>query len=304
MALAKKNDYGVGDVNFTTLMDTTDKTRVGLHKVSLTNYGTTAAPEIAAGSCIEVNGALYYADADESIGGSPSDGSVFIKIIPDGATATAEFTNTAPVWDKEKQGLYSPTGGEENHRYFEIYILKSGTSYTKYDYPYFSGASNLRFNYPVRFMSTAPVIMVSTLEVDDDVYLKGDSYNIDHASYTQQVTRSTIGTTTREFIVKRPVSGRINLTYSKIFSGQLYELGLEIKDGSNWYDYIKLVNDDSTISGNAQYGYNGLSLNPGHYRVYISTNKNTNLTATAYLNSCYGIPESETVVEADILVEV
>ena len=134
MAGSQVNSYGIGDVNLTSLMASVDAERIGFCAVSLTNYDNTSEPEIAEGSKIEVNGALFKFDADEAIGGSPSDGTVYIKLIPVSTSITAEFTNTAPTWDTEKQGWYSPTPGEENYRYLPFGMIKSGASYSdKYE---------------------------------------------------------------------------------------------------------------------------------------------------------------------------
>jgi hypothetical protein len=129
MAGSQINSYGIGDVNLTSLMASVDAERIGFCAVSLTNYDNTSEPEIAEGSKIEVNGALFKFDADEAIGGSPSDGTVYIKLIPVSTSITAEFTNTAPTWDTEKQGWYSPTPGEENYRYIPFEMYKAGTLY-------------------------------------------------------------------------------------------------------------------------------------------------------------------------------
>jgi hypothetical protein len=134
MAGSQINSYAIGDVNLTSVMTTLDATRIGFCAVSLTNYATTGVPAIAAGSKIEVDGALFKFDAEEAIGGSPSNGTVYIKLIPAGTSITAEFTNTAPTWSTEKQGWYSPTAGEESYRYLPFGMTKSGSSYSsKYE---------------------------------------------------------------------------------------------------------------------------------------------------------------------------
>jgi hypothetical protein len=130
MAGSKLNTYGVGDVNLTNIMQVLDACRIGFHAVSLTEWATTTAPKIAAGSKIEVNGAIYKFDADETITGSPSNGTVYIKLIPSGDSITAQFTNTAPIWDDEKQGWYSSTPGEGNYRYLNFIMSKNGSSYS------------------------------------------------------------------------------------------------------------------------------------------------------------------------------
>lgn len=130
MAGSKVNNYAIGDVNLTSVMSTLDDTRIGYCAVSLTNYATTGVPAIAAGSKVEVDGALFKFDSEEAIGGSPSNGTVYIKLVPAGSSITAEFTNTAPSWSTEKQGWYSPTAGEESCRYLPFGMTKSGSTYS------------------------------------------------------------------------------------------------------------------------------------------------------------------------------
>lgn len=127
---SKINDYSIGDSNIQSVMLTLDKALKGFHQVSLTNYNTTDESAIAAGSVVEVNGALYKFDSDESITGSPSDGTVYIYLVPSGDTITAAYTNTAPTWSDSKQGWYG-TGGNANYRYLEfiIYLLSSSYIY-------------------------------------------------------------------------------------------------------------------------------------------------------------------------------
>lgn len=130
MALRQLNSYSlVGNDDLDALMETEDKNFKGKCNASLTEYDTTAKPKLAAGSVVEVNGALFIADDDEDPSGSPADGTVYLKIVPSGSTAIVELTASAPAWDNEKQGWYSPTAGEENHRYVGG-CTKTGASYT------------------------------------------------------------------------------------------------------------------------------------------------------------------------------
>jgi len=128
MAGSKLNNYSIGDSNIQSVMLTLDKTFKGLHKVSLTNYNTTSESQIAAGSIIEVNGAQYKFDSNESITGSPSDGTVYIMAVPSGDSVTCAYTNTAPTWSDSKQGWYG-TGGTVNNRYLEFFMTKSSAIY-------------------------------------------------------------------------------------------------------------------------------------------------------------------------------
>lgn len=135
MSGSKINEYGIGDADLSSLMETVDNQRIGFHAVSLTEFATTNKPKIAQGSRIEVNGAIYEFDesGDEDISGMPADGTVYIKLTPSGSTITAEFTADAPTWDDEKQGWYE-TG--TNNRYLNFAMTKSGADYSdKYRFP-------------------------------------------------------------------------------------------------------------------------------------------------------------------------
>lgn len=125
----KVNDYSIGDSNIQSLMLTADKIFKGLHRVSLTNYDTTSESQIAAGSVVECGGALYKFDSNETITGSPSDGTVYIQIVPGLTTCTAVYTNTAPTWNDGYQGFYG-TGGSAGYRYLEFKITKATAAYT------------------------------------------------------------------------------------------------------------------------------------------------------------------------------
>lgn len=128
MAGQKVNNYSQVDSNILELQLTTDKTFKGYHQLTLTNYDNTTVPAIAAGSAIEVNGALFKFDSEEAITGSPSDGTVYVTIVPGTTDCTAAFTNTAPTWSDSKQGWYG-TGGSANYRYVEYVMTKSGSNY-------------------------------------------------------------------------------------------------------------------------------------------------------------------------------
>jgi len=127
MAGVKINNYNQSDSNILELQLTSDQSFKGKHQVSLTNYDNTSLPAVAAGSVIEVNGALYKFTSEEAITGSPSDGTVYIYIDP--STITAVFTNTAPAWSDSKQGWYGTTT-TANCRYIEFYMTKATSTYT------------------------------------------------------------------------------------------------------------------------------------------------------------------------------
>jgi len=86
------------------------KQRLGYQAISLTNYDNDNEPQIAAGSKVEIGGALFEAVSNENISGwagISNSSDVYIKLIVSGATATAEFTDTPPTWSTSKQGWYN-----------------------------------------------------------------------------------------------------------------------------------------------------------------------------------------------------
>lgn len=83
----------------------------GYDGISLTEWaaGDTDRPQIAAGSVIEIDGAIakftnQTAIADE---GGIADGWCYIKFIVSGADVTPTLTNTFGTWDTAKQGFYT-----------------------------------------------------------------------------------------------------------------------------------------------------------------------------------------------------
>lgn len=168
------NTYTQLDTDILALQLTSDASFVGKHNVSLTNYNTTGLPAIAAGSIIEVSGALYEFTSDEAITGSPSNGTVYIQIIPGATTCTAAFTNTAPTWNDSKQGFYG-TNTAANYRYLEYKMTKSGTSY----------GNKQRITYDDNLSLdnlTANTITATDLTVTDDLTL-GDNLILSTESF-------------------------------------------------------------------------------------------------------------------------
>jgi hypothetical protein len=130
MAISAYTTFSAGDVNLTALMNATNSIFTGYNALTLTHMNDTTEPAIAAGSKIEVNGALYQSETETAITGSPSDGVVYIYIDPSGPSAV--FTNTAPTWSDSKQGWYG-TGGTANCRYVGR-CYKNSTSYSNKTY--------------------------------------------------------------------------------------------------------------------------------------------------------------------------
>lgn len=131
----KLNTYAIGDVDLTNIMTVLDQTRIGgVMQVSLTNLSNTTVPAIAAGSFLEVAGALYLVSTEEAIsttdpvtGSAVVDGSIYVMAIPSGSSISFSFTDTAPTWSDAKQGWYG-TGTYAGCRYVGR-VKKSSSSY-------------------------------------------------------------------------------------------------------------------------------------------------------------------------------
>lgn len=130
MAGIAYGSFAVGDPNINNVMLQLAGVTIGYNALTLTQMSTTNVPAIAAGSKIEVGGTLFKFDAEEAISGSPSDGTVYIMLVPSGSSITAQFTNTAPTWSDSKQGWYG-TGGSAGNRYVLYVIQKKSSGYIK-----------------------------------------------------------------------------------------------------------------------------------------------------------------------------
>ncbi|MDR3342565.1 MAG: hypothetical protein LBT14_07235 [Treponema sp.] len=83
-------------------------TNAGYINIGLTNIDNTSAPQIMDGSVIEVNGAVYKCNGNESIAGTPTNNQVnYIYIVPNGTTASFSYSSTAPTWNPAKGSWYN-----------------------------------------------------------------------------------------------------------------------------------------------------------------------------------------------------
>jgi len=102
-----------------------EKQRLGYQAISLTNFGNTSEPSIAAGSKIEVGSTLYEFGSAETLTlwGSVATSTipVYMKVIPSGSTISGQYTTAAPTWSTSKQGWYN---GDD--RYFGL-LEKDGS---------------------------------------------------------------------------------------------------------------------------------------------------------------------------------
>jgi len=104
------------------------KQRLGYQGASLTNFDNDNEPQVAAGSKVEVGGALFEFAAPESITGWAGIGNgndVYIKLTVAGVSITASFTTSPPAWSTSKQGFYDAL-----ERYLFKLYKDAGGNYT------------------------------------------------------------------------------------------------------------------------------------------------------------------------------
>lgn len=103
--------------------------RKGAIAISLLDFDVTTVSQIAAGSIIEIGGAVLLFESDESMGANwaaMAQGVVYAYI--NGVTYESTYTATAPTWSDEKQGWYDATGA---HRYYARLYKDAGANYTR-----------------------------------------------------------------------------------------------------------------------------------------------------------------------------
>jgi len=105
--------------------------RRGFISLSLTNFDNNNLPQIAVGSCVEIEGALFAFPSNDSIGGTPSVGINYIMLEVSGQGASqivnGVWTTTAPTWFDSRQGWYNATGTKR----YAGGCYYDGSNYTK-----------------------------------------------------------------------------------------------------------------------------------------------------------------------------
>ena len=257
MSGIKYNNYAVGDVNATSIMQVLDITRMGLHKVSLTQLGTTTRPEISSGSAIEINGALFIFATDEFISGTPSTGDTYIKLTPAGSSVTAAFTNTAPTWSTEKYGWY-----------------ESGTNNRYVNYKMFYQSSDGSFNQKVEFPNRY-LWDIDIKSGDDFSYSNSsDITSFNHIAYSESLDNNYYYTS---FIVKKPIAAYIHCTHGA--ATERYCLSLNPGKYRLW-----------TYRVSAQFGIDLFLTGSTWYNLYTSSGAAANnIYASVFVAGVYGM---------------
>jgi hypothetical protein len=80
----------------------------GFMSLGLTNTNNSSAPQIAAGSQVEVGGSVYTCQANTSVNETPQNNQVnYIYVSVDGSTIIFSYGTTTPAWNVSKGGWYN-----------------------------------------------------------------------------------------------------------------------------------------------------------------------------------------------------
>ena len=273
------NTYTQLDTDILALQLTEDASFVGKHNISLTNYDTTGLPAIAAGSIIECNGALAEFESEEAITGSPSNGTVYIQIVPSTTTATAQFTNTAPTWSDAKQGFYG-TGAAANYRYLEFEMYKYVTSYSnkkkithddnvKFDIlsaSSISASGNISADNILTTggLSIAGDITIQPSSILSGGYVKSPSFGSRYTSTGAQTANAIFDSLVASYF-----------TYGRV-SGQVYNANGIIKTSTSLFLYIHSISYSETSNPNNVRIYGVRSDTFGYDSIYLENGDTTN----------------------------
>ncbi len=121
----KQYSYSEGDANwYATFLARVEKQSKGMNAISLTNFTTSTVCAIAAGSVVEIDGAIFIASAETSITGSIATGLNYIICSVTDTNANPYWSQSAGTWDTAKQGFYTAA---------ERYVAGCVSDGTKYE---------------------------------------------------------------------------------------------------------------------------------------------------------------------------
>ena len=101
--------YSEGDAEwFSTFLARVEKQSKGYNGISLTAFATSTVCAIAAGSVVEIDGAVFHFASETSVSGSIATGQNYIICSVTGTSAEPYWSQTAAsTWDTAKQGFYT-----------------------------------------------------------------------------------------------------------------------------------------------------------------------------------------------------
>jgi hypothetical protein len=127
----------LGASDWSTWITLVDACRRGYLAASYTNFSGSAESALAAGSLVEVAGAVYSftATAIDYTGAGSTNSDLYIYVKPDAAVSTASVVawGSAPVWVDSKQGFYA-SAASTTRAVGGMYVNTAGSYGHKYIY--------------------------------------------------------------------------------------------------------------------------------------------------------------------------
>jgi hypothetical protein len=201
---------------------------LGYQACSLTNFSDNLnLPAIAAGSKVEIAGALFDITGDEAISGwgpIANSSNVYIMLTVSGAAFTASFVTAAPTWDTAKQGWYSGL-----NRYIGGLYKDSGGNYTK-KWLYRASSGGVQ---NLKEYGDGTIEILGALTVDGDILFPGVSPGAQlnlWADFAGPNDSSTVYVKHKEIFC--PVAGTFTVQFDLAADGSHSAYGRVYKNGA------------------------------------------------------------------------
>lgn len=120
------NQINSSDFDYEMMLATINVSYVGKETLTITEYSSTAAPDVTAGSIFENGGAIFENTTDATpTGYAGLTNSTTFYLYYDESGGVFIFSNTAPVWSDAKQGWYNG----DDRAFFSMFKDSGGTLY-------------------------------------------------------------------------------------------------------------------------------------------------------------------------------
>ena len=197
----------------------------------------TAQPVIKQGCYVSHGGSLYIADADTPITGSPSDGSVYIRVSGT-TTLTVEFVNNIsgyawnPVYTALTSGSYT---------LLPYLIVKASTVWTRYNF----NPNNQQFGSLASLAVTGNTTIGGTLGVTGAI----SGASLDTGNGAVELYPLIFGS-----VSVTATSGNATVTISSLIIGQEVLVTATLTSANNYTAYVALPSGSEKYSVTTSYG--------------------------------------------------
>ncbi len=127
MSIEQVNQFGIGNTDFNSMMETLNKSYKGKSDITLSNYDNDLVPVVKAGSVFDNNGAIFIVnESDETpVDYGTISNSTKFYLYYDESEVEFAYSETIPNWDDAKQGWYNAN----DRALFSMFKDSGGTLY-------------------------------------------------------------------------------------------------------------------------------------------------------------------------------